>query len=312
MSIYDRSILRPVTPSKAVVPPILESVEDAYYVLERLQNRLSHFFRRADRFIDEAKYPPETFKILQTELLEYERLLHEWNKGFVALTETSSKEFFKRREPAILLLKILSTGMQTTFPVCPSRAADEIDSDANIQNFEDMVTWAEAYFASTANLDKQTSFTNVSKSQPLSSTPRKIAPRPEPLQTPTFSMSTGIIPGLYMCGSRCRDPQIRRRALKLLQAYNRREGLWHSGICAQMVDGLIRTEEANAIRELGSACPSGIITSASQISETARVRVTGVQMGTERTGEVGYRLFEPCEDEPGGVRIRIIKQSISW
>lgn len=80
----------------------------------------------------------------------------------------------------------------------------------------------------------------TSESQPL------LAPIPARIVKPTFSLSLGIIPLLYMVSTRCRDPVLRRRAIHLLSICNRREGIWDSWLASRVSTRIVEIEEDGA------------------------------------------------------------------
>jgi len=63
-------------------------------------------------------------------------------------------------------------------------------------------------------------------------------------QAPSFSLDFGIIGPLGILTTRCRDPNLRRKAVHLLRTYNRQEGMWHSSLTANVAERLIEIEEA--------------------------------------------------------------------
>ena len=60
----------------------------------------------------------------------------------------------------------------------------------------------------------------------------------------SFSFDLGVIPPLWVVSSRCRDPGVRREALRLLFLARRREGVWSSVLLAMCVQKLIHIEES--------------------------------------------------------------------
>ena len=62
---------------------------------------------------------------------------------------------------------------------------------------------------------------------------------------PAYSFDMGILPPLYYTAVRCRDPVIRRKALALLSASPRREGVWDSLVLAAIVRWVIGEEESD-------------------------------------------------------------------
>lgn len=82
----------------------------------------------------------------------------------------------------------------------------------------------------------------VGLSETLSSIPSAI---PGAGTKPAYSFDMGILPPLYYTAVRCRDPIIRRKALALLSASPRREGVWDSLVLAAIVRWVIGEEESD-------------------------------------------------------------------
>ena len=82
----------------------------------------------------------------------------------------------------------------------------------------------------------------VALAETLSSIPSAI---PRSGLKPVYSFGWGTLPSLYYTATRCRDPVIRRRALALLSASPRREGVWDSLVLASIVRWVIGEEESD-------------------------------------------------------------------
>jgi hypothetical protein len=62
--------------------------------------------------------------------------------------------------------------------------------------------------------------------------------------THQFTLDFGVVGPLYDTARICRDPIIRRKAIYLLRAYPRREGLWDSLLAARSAERQMELEEA--------------------------------------------------------------------
>lgn len=58
-----------------------------------------------------------------------------------------------------------------------------------------------------------------------------------------FSFEVGIVPPLHVTATKCRDPVVRREAIKLLFASPRQEGMWDGVLTARIGEWLMRCEE---------------------------------------------------------------------
>ena len=60
---------------------------------------------------------------------------------------------------------------------------------------------------------------------------------------PSFSLDMTLVGPLYSIAHKCRDPFLRRKAVALLNAFPRQEGIWDSLLAARVADKLIGLEE---------------------------------------------------------------------
>ncbi|QKX60970.1 uncharacterized protein TRUGW13939_08116 [Talaromyces rugulosus] len=67
--------------------------------------------------------------------------------------------------------------------------------------------------------------------------------------TPTFSIGTGIIPPLFFCAYKCRDPFLRREALVLLRGWQFQEGIWETPTAAYVLEKIIEIERRGLSQE---------------------------------------------------------------
>lgn len=111
---------------------------------------------------------------------------------------------------------------------------------------------------------------------------------------PTFHYHLGLLTPLYFVCTRCRDPLTRRRALRLIENCNRKEGIWDTLVCTRLSKQVMEVEEGAAIEAMSrsSMCskPGGwVVERAEQIPEDCRVSECIMKFGAEREGLVRYR-----------------------
>jgi hypothetical protein len=94
---------------------------------------------------------------------------------------------------------------------------------------------------------------------------------PEPT-FPAFDM--GILPPLYFVASRCRDPSIRRQALCLLREGPSQEGIWHSGMLANIAERIIDLEEVD--------CVGRVVSSSADVAANARIAVLNAKIDSAK------------------------------
>ena len=111
----------------------------------------------------------------------------------------------------------------------------------------------------------------------------------------SFSMELGYITPIIFATTRCRDPQLRRRALKVLRSTPRFEGSWQSILSANICDQWLAIEEHGL----------GKVTSAGQIPEERRVSVMDLRVEADsHQARLRFQLSSHCS--PGEIQERII------
>ena len=60
---------------------------------------------------------------------------------------------------------------------------------------------------------------------------------------PSFSADLGIVPPLFVVATKCRDPVVRRQAIRVLKGSARREGMWDSELAARIGMWIASIEE---------------------------------------------------------------------
>ncbi len=148
------------------------------------------------------------------------QLLQEWLTRFEDLSECLPKQ----REShgltrASILLRLqyhIGCMLSATGPY-----ADETLFDAHLDHFREIVALCRSY----VKLASVRSW------------------RAKPSKTFSFGFDIGIIPPLFITVCRCRDPGIRREALRILRESNRLEGPWFSGVAATIAEQTMLIEE---------------------------------------------------------------------
>lgn len=104
--------------------------------------------------------------------------------------------------------------------------------------------------------------------------------RSQATREPQFYMEVGILPALFFLCTKCRDPELRRRAIEIMRSNQIQEGMWNSEMAVKVAQRVISLEEGNAVVE-----------SSKQIDDAARVRRIAVHAGPEVSYlNVGYEL----------------------
>ena len=113
-----------------------------------------------------------------------------------------------------------------------------------------------------------------------------------------FSNDLGIIPALYLTGTKCRDPGVRRKAQALLASSQRREGVWNSLLAAKVVERVIAIEEGETI-----------VRGCGDIPEPARVFDMGIHILSPEDRDVLAVFARRPENDHNR---ETIEEKISW
>ena len=102
---------------------------------------------------------------------------------------------------------------------------------------------------------------------------------------PSSSFDMGIIAPLYSVAHRCRDPRIRRKAISLLYAASRQEGIWNSNLTARVAERLMEIEEAGL----------GDVRSCDDVPKWARITSVDVHFDLEEC-RATIEYLRPCSE----------------
>ena len=116
---------------------------------------------------------------------------------------------------------------------------------------------------------------------------------------PDFTLDVNVVAPLYAVAHKCRHPVIRRKAISLLYAAPRQEGIWDSRLTARVAERLIGIEEAGL----------GKVTRCEDVPDWARISDVEVKFDLQgRLGTVKYsRQRSPLE------KVRdTVMESVRW
>ena len=255
------------------MPKVFSTLEQAQIYLELILRRLQHFIaiitlipnNNGICFIpdgqDMAEDMPETAKTYALHLqqglshtsvvnADLNKHLLTWKSAFRPLFERSIAPAAELEERRAALLIMCAA---TTTRVCARCAlfGQEIWYDIFLPEFKTIVHLAKQIL----NLEHQI---RLSKDEGVS--PKVV-----------FAFDNmGLITPLSIVGLKCREPKLRREAVRLLTTYPRREGVWDSAVTAELIRWVMSLEEEiDPDKEID-------INEMPLISEERRVRKTGV------------------------------------
>lgn len=190
----------------------------------------------------------------------------------------------ERRGLAVLQLRKIDCliSLDIFEPAGQAEAGDNVDWDKYCGLFAEMVTLGESIVGFSPILSPF--HPSDAASFPPSSTPK------------TFSLDLGIIAAMFNVAVRCRDPHIRRRAVRVLRTSAVQEGVWNSAVVAAIADKWIEIEEEGL----------DIVASCADVPAVVRVSdFLPVFDGEEPTALVYYR--HSAAFDAGGVRKEVFR-----
>lgn len=206
---------------------------------------------------------------------EYFDVFERWLVSFQALLQNHGKSLDSRGLQAARTLEISHSLAMIYLNVTVNVFSDETAWDRFTEHFERVVTLA-ALIIRSSNCDK---FTKK--------------------RGPDFTLDMNIVAPLYAVAHKCRHPVIRRKAVSLLYAGPRQEGVWDSILTARVAERLIRIEEAGL----------GNVTRCEDVPDWARISDVEVKFDLQgRLGTVKYsRQRSPLE------KVRdTVMESVRW
>ena len=202
------------------LPEIFLNIQDAHNCLQSL---LDHMFAS----IISLACGPLRYKLEET-IYEYQNVLRGWLDKFNAFSiitlslYKAAGDRVRAFQRAADLLKVHCRVGRILISTVPY--ADESHFDAHLEDFEEITSLCRELIELEDHASQHpTSMLSVALS---------------------FSFDLGIISPLFLVGSRCRNPELRREAIRLLYVSRRREGVWSAFISAMVVERIVMIEES--------------------------------------------------------------------
>ncbi|PWY65675.1 hypothetical protein BO94DRAFT_629207 [Aspergillus sclerotioniger CBS 115572] len=193
--------------------PVWSNTSQARHALDILMNRTSMFVCLAGyEPTDRTHLEPQQHQLLQE--------FATWNRAFNAL-KSKPRRSAKADPRALLLLRMLYLDCWIWVKTCLSRHETVYDSFTSA--FAEIVNCAAQIIDIDAVVDRKST---------------KCAPD-------MFTLETSIITGLYYTAIKCRNPIIRREAIRLLDQCTKQEGLWNKRVVAKVAQVIMELEEEN-------------------------------------------------------------------
>jgi hypothetical protein len=214
-----------------------------------------------------AKFPKpmtaEDADLAKQQGAKYSILFMQWSFAFDAFVAMRGNTLSENERKGVMVLEIEKRIAYTSLSMPDNAVDDQTLWDDFLPIFEQIVSLAE----SISGIDLSAKEVYQSK--------------------PSFSLDFGIVGPLYDVAARCRDPVIRRRAIAVLRATARQEGIWDGALVAHVADRVVEIEESGL----------GLVTNCKDVPDWARIsEVIPVFDKEARSGLLSYRrLSSPAE-----------------
>ena len=270
------------------LPDTFESASQAMSALERFYCELMDFYLS----LQNAAADPRIFDQQGQRLLRQ----HEVYKQYFRQCSQSCRTVLSLGIPIshVALRELSSEALVvliTSISVSIALEVDITDADMDMDRFQPK--FRQSLMACEEFMRKQ-SGTSIPVPVTTQHLPERVDSGARVSLPPTFSRQLGIVPHLYWAASRCRDPLVRRWALRLLFTCNRREGIWDSTTCGRIAERVIAVEEGAAIshRSQLPTVDHRKLTSSRDIPRSARVSVLWAQFEAGNTMRICYAKLQ--------------------
>ena len=195
------------------IPRVFSSLEEA-------RNSLDYNWNRCQQVLMDSSHSqlPRITGPLLEERQQLIKAVARWDSAFQALLRKIGKSFDCRSLQAARIIEISHTFLTMFLKYNYSDLEDQMNWDVLCPQFERIVELAALVVASYKE--------------------------PFNTQGPTYCIDMNIVAPLYAVAHRCRHPVIRRKAIALLYAASRQEGIWESRMTARAAERVIEMEEA--------------------------------------------------------------------
>ncbi|KAL4793034.1 hypothetical protein BDV19DRAFT_380354 [Aspergillus venezuelensis] len=275
------------------IPSKFNSIAEARDIFEYYSYKAARDLRNKVGTDDRVETRPEFTAVLQS----YDPLIQQFSSSLHQYEQTRSESLTAREQIGLKMLKIHHNMQLIRLEYGKLGVSNQVSWDKFNWLFEEIVNLATYVVDSTHGID----CLSLSQTQleELASQGRF---------KPSFTLDMGIVGPVYNTATLCRDPYIRRRAVRVLRSASRQEGCFNSHVCAVIAEQAIAIEEAAAaiirknpdlvhrilpdnipaLREFESQART--ITSCSEVPEAARLMY--IYPRVDVAGKVYMRLCQ--------------------
>lgn len=209
-----------------------ETVPDEFNNMREARDSVVHIANLTVRFIKFMKWRKYTRLVLPDHIARQAALLRQMDIWAATLDRMLLGESITERDlDAAKTLRIHQVVAAMWLKRCTT--PEETANDESMRDFQTAVGLAESIQHVAGSLEQRRA-----------------------LNSSSFLFDMEIVSPLYYVASKCRHPQIRRRAIAVLKRTQRREGLWDSDVAGAIAERQTEIEEANLTVLDGSELPA--------------------------------------------------------
>ena len=232
------------------MPAVFVNIQDARSALHALQQRLALFNEAlSSHYAGPNGILPDQ---IQSTGLSFRRQLEAWQTAFSPLLLNRRKPGVTNTERAgINVLRM--TQLMTTILLIMSYSTSEKHFDNFSNEFREIIQ-----LATEVVVDEELALATARCGRDCRHRPKhhgSVSGSSYSHIKASFALDLGIIPPLFVVGTKCRDRKMRREAINLLTSTPRREGMWDSVLCARVADWIMSIEE-EGMRPYDAKCKS--------------------------------------------------------
>jgi len=247
---------------------IFTSVPDAHAYVEQLFQNTLAFLQQT------GLYPPSTPEQLEAAVARHKRLcqaLESSEKAVDVLAQGLSEDGDCAARKGIVVLRLYHLLLGVRLRI------DVLQPEQRESSFDQLEAYLEQMLRHCESL---------------------VHGQDEKQSQPSCSSGLGYVMPLHMIAARCRNPQLRRRALDLLSNHPRREGLWDASLAARIVSQTIEIEEQS-----GGSAGFGD----KHVAGARRVLEVKLELQGDKTAALRFITVENWKQGQEGTR-----RSIEW
>ncbi|CAL5872660.1 uncharacterized protein PFLUO_LOCUS6926 [Penicillium psychrofluorescens] len=226
-------------PQAYAMPYAFSSLVDARQRLDDLLNRI-HCLKCHYYGLSSSKFNTDGREMYEAQR-QISADLSLWHKAYDASLHRIEVDSVRDAKFGIKILKIYYELVVVMTAVCLSD--DEMIFDSYTNKFLTIMTGFVDLWSYWASLN-----THIKDVKDILSDPESDC------DCHGFTVESGFIPPVYYTGLKCRNPRLRRQAIRILRAVPHREGVWNGPLLANVLEEVIKIEEDDVYAGDSSSC----------------------------------------------------------